>query len=104
LLAVGHCGQHLDLSATILGRTQAHEVELAGVADPCGSVQRPVNVFAPPQPDIALAGINAAIIGGVEAGQRAITLELLGACGCDCSSHRHHRFREGARAEPRAPI
>jgi len=55
LLAVSERRQYLDPPAALLDRTQADEIQLARVADPCGTVQRVIRPLSPPQPDIALA-------------------------------------------------
>lgn len=96
LPAVAYGGEHLDLSAAAVGGSEPHEVELTRVADPGGTVKRPFRALAPPQPDVALARTDATIVGGVEAGQRAIALALalVDTSGCNCSSHRATRFRE----------
>jgi hypothetical protein len=88
LLAVGHSGQHLNLSTAIVDGTEPHQIQLARVADPRRSVKRPVSLLAPPKPYITLARVDATVIGGVEARQRAIALALLGVSGCNCLSHR----------------
>jgi hypothetical protein len=62
-------GEHLHRTPALGLRAQAHEVELAGVADPGGPMQRALGSFTPPQADILLAGVDATVISGVEAGE-----------------------------------
>jgi hypothetical protein len=73
-LAVLDSREHLDAPSAVGGWAEAHEVQLARVADPRGAVQRTVEVLTPPQPDVELARADATLVGRVEARQRVITL------------------------------
>jgi hypothetical protein len=53
-LAVLDPRQHLHVPAAVGRRPQAHEVQLARVADPRGAVQRAILGLAPPKPDVEL--------------------------------------------------
>jgi hypothetical protein len=68
--------QHLHRPAAGVGRTEAHEVQLARVADPRGAVQRVVDLLPPPQADVELTGAHTALISVVEARERVIALAL----------------------------
>lgn len=71
-LATLDARQQLHAPAAGGGRTEAHEVELARVADPRGAMQRAVHVLAPPQPDVQLARAHTALIRVVEARERVV--------------------------------
>jgi hypothetical protein len=71
---VRHVGQQLDLAAARGGLAELHEIQLARVGHPGGAMQRPVGLPAPPQADVELARAQPALVGGIEARQRAETL------------------------------
>jgi hypothetical protein len=66
--------QHLHGPAADVGRTEAHEVQLARVADPRRAMQRVVDALPPPQAHIELTRAHAALISVVEASERVIAL------------------------------
>src|SRR5689334_64692 len=78
LPAVPGPAEHDDLAAAVSGWTEPCDVELAGLAYPCGSVDRPVRSHAPPQPDVPLGRRPAAMVGEIEVTQRLV---LVGAVG-----------------------
>jgi hypothetical protein len=66
--------QYLHEPTAVSNRTEAHEVQLARIADPSGAVQRAVRVLAPPQPNVELTRVQATLIGVVEARKRVVLL------------------------------
>jgi len=75
------------MPAALGRRPQAHEVQLARVADPRRAVQRAVGGLAPPQADVELARAHAALVGVVEARERLVALARMGLEGEVCSTH-----------------
>jgi hypothetical protein len=73
-LTAAHPSQQLHLTATVGRSSQTHQVQLAGVSHPRGTVQRTVAVLAPPQPDVELARAHAPLIGVIEASERRVAL------------------------------
>jgi hypothetical protein len=69
-----HPSQQLDLTAAVGRGAQTHQVQLAGVGHPGGTVQRAVAVLTPPQPDVQLTRACAPLIGAVEASERRVAL------------------------------
>jgi hypothetical protein len=72
LVAILSSAQHRDLTLPILLWAETCDVELAGLAHPCGAVEGAVGSHAPPQPYILLLRGSAADIGEIEVAQRPV--------------------------------
>jgi len=96
-LAIFDQRQHLDAPATLGRRPQAHQIQLARVADPRRAVQRPVGVLAPPQSHVELARAHAPLIGVVEARERLVALLRRVLDGKLCVGHGRHQLSRGSR-------